>query len=140
MAVDTIELADVEITTEETPPEVKRVGAPSKWTFLIEIARTEAEKAAKAKPPVRAADGGSPWVVYPKKGKDGKRESIVGTQNLYNLLREYGGPDPKRPKGSQHFQDKGEFFEFVLSDRVMTGEKKSSSKGVLWVRRGTPKP
>jgi hypothetical protein len=123
---------EFDVTLDEAPAATPRAGRTSKWDALIDAARSEADKAAKAKR--RAPDGGSPWIVYPK-----NRESVVGVSNLGNLTKRLGGPDKKRPRGSEHFQTTGEFFEFKLTDRVPTGEKKSSSKGVLWVRRGTVK-
>ena len=127
-----LSLADVDVVFE-APPEQPARGAPSKWASLVDVARSVAEDAVKQKPPARAADGGSPWIAFPKAGKDGKREPLVASSTLSSLRKKYG---PKSEHAEKH---DGEFFEFELADRVKTGEKGTSFKGVLWLRRGTPK-
>lgn len=127
-----LSLADVDVVFDE-PPAAPTRGAPSKWASLVEVARAVAEDAGKKKPPVRAADGGAPWIAYPKAGKDGKREPVVASSTLSALRKKYG-------EKSEHAENHdGEFFQFELVDRIKTGEKGSSFKGVLWLRRGTPK-
>lgn len=126
-----ISLADIDVLYEAPP--VPPRGAPSKWPSLVDLARQVAEDAAKKKPPVRAEDGGSPWIAWPKADENGKREPIVASSTLSNLRKQFG-PDSDHAK-----ENGGEFFEFELVDRVVTGEKKSSFKGVLWLRRGTRK-
>lgn len=108
---------------DEAPPVTVSRGRKSPWPDVIQAARQAAETAAKAKPPRRAPDGGSPWGKY--KAADGQP---VSTSVLSNLRARYG-------KNSDHARDNnGEFFEFEIVDRVRSG--KSSWKGTLWVRRG----